>query len=49
MTLADILKHVFSEMDMAKEVNKYTVTHTNTDNYVIEVNGILIQVTKECK
>lgn len=49
MTLQDILKHVFSEKDMTEEVNQYTVTHTNSDNYTIEAKGITIQVTKECK
>lgn len=47
MTLQDILKHVFSDKDMTEEVNKYAVTHTNSDNYTIEINGkIVLQVTK---
>lgn len=48
MTLQDILKHVFSDKDLTNEVDSYTVTHTNTDNYTIETNEITIQVTKKC-
>ncbi len=48
MTLAEVIKHVFSDKDMTKEVNSYTVTHTNSDNYTIEAEGITIQVTKKC-
>lgn len=48
MTLQDILKHVFSDKEMTEEVNSYTVTHTNTDNYTIETNKLTIQVTKKC-
>lgn len=48
MTLQDILKHVFSDKDLTEEVNSYTVTHTNTDNYTIETKDITIQVTKKC-
>lgn len=47
MTLAEVIKHVFSDKDMAEEVNSYTVTHTNSDNYTIEAKGITIQVTKQ--
>ncbi len=48
MTLAEVLKHVFSDKDMTEEVNSYTVTHTNSDNYTIEVdNKITLQVTKK--
>jgi hypothetical protein len=47
MTLAEVLKHVFSDKEMTEEVNSYTVTHTNTDNYTIETNEITIQVTKK--
>lgn len=47
ITIADILKHVFSDKDMTEEVNQYTVSHTNTDNYTIEAKGITLQVTKE--
>ena len=49
MTLQDILKHVFSDKDMTKEVNSYTVSHTNTNNYTVELEGgsIIIQVTKK--
>ena len=46
MTLAEVIKHVFSDKDMTEEVNSYTVTHTNSDNYTIEAKGITIQVTK---
>lgn len=48
MTLQEVIKHVFSDKDLTNEVNSYTVTHTNTDNYTIETNGITIQVTKKC-
>lgn len=48
MTLQDILKHVFSDKEMTEEVNSYTVSHTNSDNYTIETNEITIQVTKKC-
>ena len=47
MTLQDILKHVFSDKEMTEEVNSYTVTHTNTDNYTVETKEITIQVTKK--
>ena len=47
MTLQDILKHVFSDKDMTEEVNSYTVTHTNSDNYTIEAKDITIQVVKK--
>lgn len=47
MTLQDILKHVFSDKEMTEEVNSYTVTHTNSDNYTIETKEITIQVTKK--
>lgn len=47
MTLAEVLKHVFSDKDMTQEVSSYTVTHTNTDNYTIETKGIILQVTKQ--
>ena len=46
MNLAEVLKHVFSDKDLTNEVNSYTVTHTNTDNYTIETKGITLQVTK---
>jgi hypothetical protein len=46
MTLAEVLKHVFSDKDMTEEVNSYTVTHTNSDNYTIESQNITIQVKK---
>lgn len=48
MTLAEILKHVFTDKDLTKEVDSYTVTHTNTDNYTIEVDNkhLTVQVTK---
>ena len=48
MTLADILKHVFTDKDLTKEVDSYTVTHTNTDNYSIEIDkgSITLQVVK---
>ena len=42
MTLQDILKHVFSDKEMTEEVNSYTVSHTNSDNYTIETNEITI-------
>lgn len=48
MTLQEIFKHVFSDKDMTEEVEKYTVTHTNSDNYTIETKEITIQVTKKC-
>ena len=50
MTLQDILKHVFTDKDLTKEVEGYSVTHTNTDNYTIEVDNssLTIQVVK-CK
>jgi hypothetical protein len=49
MTLAEVLKHVFTDKDLTKEVNNYSVTHTNTDNYIVELEGgsIIIQVTKK--
>ena len=47
MTLQDILKHVFSDKEMTEEINSYTVTHTNSDNYTIETKEITIQVTKK--
>ena len=47
MTLAEVIKHVFSDKDMTEEVNSYTVTHTNSDNYTIEAKGITIQVVKK--
>lgn len=47
MTLQEILKHVFSDKEMTEEVNSYSVTHTNSDNYTIETNEITIQVTKK--
>lgn len=47
MTLAEVLKHVFSDKDMTEEVNSYTVSHTNTDNYTIETKEITIQVVKK--
>lgn len=47
MALAEILKHVFSDKDLINEVNSYTVTHTNSDNYTIETKEITIQVTKK--
>lgn len=47
MTLQDILKHVFSDKEMTEEVNSYTVSHTNTDNYTIETKEITIQVVKK--
>ena len=48
MTLAEVLKHVFTDKDLTKEVEMYTVTHTNTDNYTIEVekNKLTLQVVK---
>ncbi len=48
MTLAEVLKHVFSDKDLTKEVESYAVTHTNTDNYTIEVekNNLTLQVVK---
>lgn len=48
MTLADILKHVFTDKDLTKEVEVYTVTHTNADNYTINVDkgNLTIQVVK---
>ena len=48
MTLQDILKHVFTDKDLTKEVDTYTVTHTSTDNYAIDIdNGsITLQVVK---
>ena len=45
MTLAEVLKHVFTDKDLTKEVESYAVTHTNTDNYTIEVNSLTLQVT----
>jgi hypothetical protein len=48
MTLAEILKHVFTDKDMTEEVSQYTVTHTNTDNYTVEIDKkITLQVTKK--
>ena len=47
MKLQDILKHVFSDKEMTEEVNSYSVTHTNSDNYTIETKEITIQVTKK--
>lgn len=48
MTLAEVLKHVFSDKDLTNEVDSYTVTHTNTDNYTIEAGTKLtLQITKE--
>lgn len=48
MTLADVLKHVFTDKDLTKEVDSYTVTHTNTDNYTIEADKTLtLQVVKK--
>lgn len=49
MTLAEVIKHVFTEKNMTEEVNNYSVTHTNNDNYTIEAKGITIQVTKKCQ
>lgn len=48
MTLQDILKHVFCDKDLTDEVNSYSVSHTNTDNYTIETDKLTIQVTKKC-
>lgn len=50
MTLAEVLKHVFTDKDLTNEVDSYTVSHTNTDNYTIEVEKgkIQLQVTKKC-
>lgn len=47
MTLAEVLRHVFSDKDMTQEVSSYALTHTNTDNYTIETKGIVLQVTKQ--
>lgn len=47
MTLAEVLKHVFTDKDLTNEVDSYTVTHTNTDNYTIETKGITLQITKK--
>lgn len=49
MTLQDILKHVFTDKDLTNEVDSYTVSHTNTDNYTIEVEKgkIQLQVVKK--
>lgn len=49
MTLAEVLKHVFTDKDLTKEVNNYSVTHTNSDNYTVELEGgsIILQVTKK--
>lgn len=48
MTLAEVLKHVFTDKDMTEEVVNYSVTHTNTDNYTVEVDKkITIQVMKK--
>jgi hypothetical protein len=46
MTLAEVLKHVFSDKDMTEEVNSYMETHTNSDNYTIDAKNITIQVKK---
>ena len=48
MTLKEVLDHVFSDKEMTDEVNSYSVSHTNSDNYTIETNEITIQVTKKC-
>lgn len=47
MTLAEVLKHVFTDKDLTNEVDSYTVSHTNTDNYTIETKEITLQVTKK--
>ena len=50
MTLAEVLKHVFTEEDLIKEVTDYKVTHTTTNNYVIDTdNKLSIQVIKPQK